>query len=267
VGKPAQEAGPSHPDGPPEETREYRAADLAREAGITQRTLRFYRERKLLPPPRREGRIAWYDEHHLARLRTISTLLARGHTLGGIADLLDAFEQGRTSSSTARLLGMDSLLTSAFSDETPVRLTPEDLADHFGSDVTPEDLAESLDIGYLSIDGDEIVHVSRRLLDASAALVREGVPLSAVIGAGRRLREQADAISEVFTEMLRRYILPGDLCAADAERITATLERLSPVAKQVVEAELGLALDRRVREEAEKWFAASSPERRGLTGS
>jgi DNA-binding transcriptional MerR regulator len=260
VGRTEQEAGPSHPDGAPEEKREYRAADLAREAGITQRTLRFYRERRLLPPPRREGRIAWYDEHHLARLRTIATLLTRGHTLGGIADLLDAFEHGRTTSSTAELLGMDSMLTSAFSDETPVRLTPEDLADHFGSDVTPEDLAEALDIGYISVDGEEIVHVSRRLLDASAALVREGVPLSAVLEAGRRLREQVEAVSLVLSEMLRRYILPGDLSAAGADRVTATLERLSPVAKQVVEAELGLALDRRVSADAEQWFSADPAE-------
>jgi DNA-binding transcriptional MerR regulator len=36
--------------------------ELARLAGITVRTLRFYRERKLIPPPRREGRIAWYDD-------------------------------------------------------------------------------------------------------------------------------------------------------------------------------------------------------------
>ena len=35
--------------------REYRAAELAEKAGITLRTLRFYRERRLLPPPRREG--------------------------------------------------------------------------------------------------------------------------------------------------------------------------------------------------------------------
>lgn len=266
MGIPEQEAGPPDQGGTPDEKREYRAADLAREAGITQRTLRFYRERKLLPPPRREGRIAWYDEHHLARLRTISTLLTRGHTLGGIADLLEAFEQGRTSSSTAQLLGMDSLLTSAISDETPVRLTPEDLADHFGSDVTSEDLADALDIGYISVDGDEIVHVSRRLLDASAALVREGVPLSAVLGAGRRLRAQVDAVSEVFSEMLRSYIIPGDLSPADAERIALALERLSPVAKQVVEAELGLALDRRISAEAEQWFAPAPAQAPGGGG-
>lgn len=34
--------------------REYRTEELAEAAGIPVRTLRFYRERKLLPPPRRE---------------------------------------------------------------------------------------------------------------------------------------------------------------------------------------------------------------------
>ena len=45
--------------------REYRIDELAREAGITVRTLRYYRERRLLPPPRRAGRIGWYSQAHL----------------------------------------------------------------------------------------------------------------------------------------------------------------------------------------------------------
>jgi DNA-binding transcriptional MerR regulator len=61
--------------------REYRIGELAREAGIRVRTLRFYHERKLLPPPRREGRIGWYSEAHLTRLRMIGQLLDRGQTL------------------------------------------------------------------------------------------------------------------------------------------------------------------------------------------
>ncbi len=98
-------------------------AELARLAGITVRTLRFYRERKLIPPPRREGRIAWYDDHHLARLRTIAALLERGHTLTGIAELADALDHGRD---VADLLGVD-----APTEEEPVRLTPEELAARF----------------------------------------------------------------------------------------------------------------------------------------
>lgn len=208
-----------------EKTHEYRTEELAEAAGIPVRTLRFYRERKLLPPPRREGRIAWYDEHHLARLRTIAALLERGHTLGGIAELTAAFEHGRDVGQLGELLGI------GWSEETPVRLTPEALADYF-EEVTPENLAASLDLGYLAVDGDEIVHVSRRLLEVSSALVREGVPLAAVLETGRRVRAHADAMAALFTELISAHL------TQDA------LPRLRPLAKSVVEAELTMAMDR-----------------------
>ncbi|MFE9765986.1 MerR family transcriptional regulator [Streptomyces sp. NPDC005808] len=203
-------------------------AELAKEAGITVRTLRFYRERKLIPPPRREGRIAWYDNTHLARLRTITALLERGHTLNGIAELAEAFDHGRD---VGELLGLGEP-----SEETPVRLSPEELADVFAGQATPENLAASLDLGYLGTDGSEIVHVSRRLLDASAALVHEGIPLADVLSTARRVRDHADALADLFIALV-----------LTADRTPADLQRLRPLAKTVVEAELSMAMDRRLR--------------------
>ncbi|MER5597905.1 MerR family transcriptional regulator [Streptomyces sp. NPDC002265] len=203
--------------------------ELARLAGITVRTLRFYRERKLIPPPRREGRIAWYDDHHLARLRTISALLDRGHTLNGIAELAEAFDNGRD---VGELLGLD-----APTEEEPVRLTPEELAARFEGEVTPENLAAAMDLGYLGTDGDEIVHISSRLLDVSSALVREGIPLAEVLAAGKQVREHADALAELFRSLVLRHAPEEDL------------QRLRPLARSVVEAELSLALDRRLRKQ------------------
>lgn len=205
--------------------REYRMEELARLAGITVRTLRFYRERKLIPPPRREGRIAWYDDDHLARLRTIAALLERGHTLTGIAELAEALDHGRD---VADLLGVEP------TEEEPVRLTPEELAARFEGQVTTENLAAALDLGYLGTDGGEIVHISRRLLDVSSALVREGIPLAEVLEAGAHVREHADALAEMFAELVLRHGPEEDL------------HRLRPLARSVVEAELSLALDRRL---------------------
>ncbi|MEW2421687.1 MerR family transcriptional regulator [Streptomyces nigra] len=210
------------------EKREYRMEELARLAGITVRTLRFYRERKLIPPPRREGRIAWYDDHHLARLRTIAALLERGHTLTGIAELAEALDHGRD---VADVLGVTP------TEEEPVRLTPEELAARFEGQVTPENLAAALDLGYLGTDGDEIVHISRRLLDVSSALVREGIPLAEVLTAGRRVREHVDAMADMFADLVLRHAEESDL------------PRLRPLARSVVEAELSLALDRRLRKQ------------------
>ena len=213
-----------------EQKREYRMEELAEEAGITVRTLRFYRERKLIHPPRREGRIAWYDETHLARLRTISALLERGHTLNGIAELAEAFDHGRN---VGELLGLG-----APTEETPVRLTPEALADYFGDQATPENFAASLELGYLGTDGGEIVHISRRLLDVTAALVHEGIPLADVLSAGRRVRAHTDALAELFADMV----------LAQGGRTAADLQRLRPLAKSVVEAELSMAMDRRLQQ-------------------
>ncbi|MEV0123392.1 MerR family transcriptional regulator [Streptomyces sp. NPDC050703] len=206
-------------------------AELAEAAGITVRTVRFYRERGLIPPPRREGRIAWYDEHHLARLRTIAALLERGHTLNGIAELSDAFDKGRD---VGELLGIGRP-----TEEQPVRLTPEELADHFAGEVTPENLVAALDLGYLGTDGDELVHISRRLLDASSTLVRKGVPLAAVLEAGQRVRAHADALADLFITVLRAHA--PDTAETD-------VEQLRPLAKSVVEAELSMALDRRLQQ-------------------
>ncbi|WP_328876568.1 MerR family transcriptional regulator [Streptomyces sp. NBC_00287] len=203
--------------------------ELARLAGITVRTLRFYRERGLIPPPRREGRIAWYDDGHLARLRTISALLERGHTLSGIADLAEALDHGRD---VADLLGVASP-----TEEEPVRLTPEELAARFEGQVTPENLAAALDLGYLATDGEEIVHISRRLLDVSAALVREGIPLAEVLAAGKELRAHADVLADLFADLILRHGTEEDL------------PRLRPLARSVVEAEMSLALDRRLRKQ------------------
>ncbi|MGW9429712.1 MerR family transcriptional regulator [Streptomyces decoyicus] len=244
--------------------REFRMADLAREAGITVRTLRFYRERKLIPPPRREGRIAWYNEHHLARLRTIGALLERGHTLGGIGELLSAFDTGRD---VGELLGLENPLLPPWSEETPVRLTPEELADHFSEDITAENLTASLDIGYLAVDGDEFVHISRRLLDASTELVSRGVPLAAVLEAGRQIRVHADALAGIFTTLIRTHVLPEVLARAsageppgphEADHIAETIEKLRPLSKGVVEAELSMAVDRRVRAELAEWLHEQS---------
>ncbi|KOG46250.1 MerR family transcriptional regulator [Streptomyces varsoviensis] len=237
-------------------------AELAEAAGITVRTLRFYRERKLIPPPRREGRIAWYDEHHLARLRTIAALLERGHTLGGIAELLTAFEHGR---GVGELLGMPGAIATPWAEETPVRLSPENLADHFAGEVTPENLAGALDIGYLAVDGDEIVHVSRRLLNASSALVAKGIPLAAVLAAGRDVRAHAEALAETFTALIREHVLNGlpDRAAGgeplppdEITRVTQTLAALRPIAKDVIDAELSLAMDRRLSAELKAWLPA-----------
>ncbi len=54
-----------------------RIDDLAHEAGIPSRTIRFYNTEGLLPPPLMRGRVAYYSQEHLLVLNIIKELKER----------------------------------------------------------------------------------------------------------------------------------------------------------------------------------------------
>ena len=227
--------------------REYRIGELAREAGITVRTLRYYQERKLLPPPQREGRIGWYSQAHLDRLRVIGQLLDRGHTLGGIGELLSAWEQGY---GLADLLGFERAITAPWSDEVPVPVTVADISALLEGQLTPEVLEEAILLGYIDVDGDRVIHVSRRLLDLAAVLVREGIPLPAILSTGRELQAGLDKIASLFVDLVITHVLDrrgGAPPPHEVTRLTEMIERLRPIARTALDAEFSRAMDRRAR--------------------
>jgi DNA-binding transcriptional MerR regulator len=228
-------------------SREYRIGELARAAGITARTLRYYQERKLLPPPRREGRIAWYSQAHLSRLRVIGQLLDRGHTLGGTGELLSAWEQGFD---LAELLGFERAMTAPWSDEVPVPVTVDTISGLLGGQVTAEELDEAVRLGYIEVLGGRVAYVSRRLLDITTILVREGIPLRAILDAGRELQISLDRLASLFVELVTSHVVDrtgGPPPPREVARLTETVERLRPVARIVIDAEFARAMDRRAR--------------------
>ena len=66
-----------------------RVEELAGRAGVSVDTVRFYQKQRLLPPPVREGRVAWYTADHLARMARVKELRRRGFTLAVIRRFLD----------------------------------------------------------------------------------------------------------------------------------------------------------------------------------
>jgi len=73
-------------------TKHYSIGDLAREFGVTLRTLRFYEDRGLLSPER-DGLARVYDSHNRARLSMILKGKQLGFTLAEIRAML-AEEKG-----------------------------------------------------------------------------------------------------------------------------------------------------------------------------
>lgn len=74
---------------PPPDAARYSLEALAEKAAVSARTVRYYVQRGLLPPPVFRGRETTYGEEHLLRLRAIQRLKDRFLPLDAIAAELD----------------------------------------------------------------------------------------------------------------------------------------------------------------------------------
>jgi DNA-binding transcriptional MerR regulator len=230
----------------------YRVEELAEAAGTTVRNVRAYQERGLLPPPRREGRIAWYGEAHLARLRMIGALLERSYSLANIGQLLETWESG---SDLRDVLGLEAAITLPFTDETPQTLSFGEVAEMFGT-LDPAALARAVEIGLFEIVGTEMRAPSMRLVKIGVELHRAGVPLPALLSELASLRTTLDGVAKGFVALVAEHVFGpleesrargGKGVTHDAKKLATFVERVRPMAEVAVDAMLAQALERQVR--------------------
>ncbi|HEX4871233.1 MAG TPA: MerR family transcriptional regulator [Nevskiaceae bacterium] len=223
---------------------EFSIDELAREAAATVRNVRAYQERGLLPPPERRGRKGIYTEAHLARLRLINRLLERGYTLANIGELVQSWEQGRD---LTEVLGLERALTLPFSQETPRHYSMVELLRRFGPDLRPGDLARVIELGLLRREGLEFVAPDPRMIEVASELVREGIPLKALLELVGGLRRNVEAVAEglvgLVVGVVDRY---GDDLppAEDVARLAGLIGRLRPQADMAVASEVSRALEK-----------------------
>ena len=225
---------------------EYRIDELARLAGATVRNVRAYQDRGLLPPPRRQGRVGWYGEAHLARLRVIAELLRRGYTLSNIGELLAGWEQGRDLS---QLLGLEAALVAPWSEEKASILARSELVGLLGEEGTAMLVDAAAAAHIVEVDGDRVRVPNPRMLEGAAVLIDAGVPLDVVVDLGTHLATAVDGIAARYVRVVDRHVFgeaPGAPGDDDLARLTGLVNRLRPLARQVVDAELAVAMERRV---------------------
>jgi DNA-binding transcriptional MerR regulator len=71
----------------------YTAADLARLAGVSERTVRYYVQEQLIDPPEGRGRGAHFDDRHLTQLRRVRLLQEAGLDHDAIRQYAEELEQ------------------------------------------------------------------------------------------------------------------------------------------------------------------------------
>jgi DNA-binding transcriptional MerR regulator len=104
---------------------EMRVEELSARAGVSVDTIRYYQSKGLLPAPRRQGRVAWYDTDHLDRIARVRSLQSKGFTLATIVRLVN----GELDAADEALLG-----ELAGSGLTGSSASPRDMAASPGGD-------------------------------------------------------------------------------------------------------------------------------------
>jgi DNA-binding transcriptional MerR regulator len=224
--------------------------ELASQAGTATTTVRMYQSKGLLPPPQRRGRIGYYGQGHLARLRLIAQLQEQGFSLASIKQLTDAWENGR---GLDDILGLETQVAAVWAPEPPARLKLREFRQLFaGQRITPAIIERARRMGLIGLDGVSVTVKSPRLLAIGLDLVRVGIPVAEMLDELEALQGMADAIAQRFTAVFERNMwepfvaegLPTDQAGPLAE----SLRRLSVLAEQVVDAVLRDALRRRAGE-------------------
>jgi DNA-binding transcriptional MerR regulator len=196
---------------------EYRLDDLAHEAGTTVRSVRTYQESGLLPHPEMRGRVGWYSDAHLARLKLIARLQDRGYTFAAIGELLHAWENGRD---LADVLGMETALTTSLVPETAEHMTREQLQERFHGQFDDEAVARNVALGVFEPEDGGYCVLSPAVVEAGARSVDFGIPMDEVLDLSDTMYRQLKPIAEACVAMVARRILrdsgPDGLPAGEA---------------------------------------------------
>lgn len=240
---------------------EFTIDELARRAGTTSRNVRAYQERGLLPPPRLVGRVGYYTEGHLARLRHIAELGERGFSLASMAALFEAWERGY---GLADVLGFEEALAAPWGSEPTQVLGVDQLTAVFGIDTAA--LAQAVRVGLLVPEGDGYRVVSPRLLEASRSLVEAGIPLRPLLDEAELLIADLDRVADrwvalfkehLWDESVRRGMPPDDLQA-----LTDFLRRVRPLLDTIVSPLLAQAMARKADAMTIETFGSKPPKRK-----
>jgi DNA-binding transcriptional MerR regulator len=224
---------------------EYRIDDLARLSGTTTRNIRAYRERGLLQPPRRVGRLALFDDSHLERLKLISSMLDRGYNITHVREMLTALEDGKE---LADVLGLQEALVKKWSEDEPEELSVDAVRRLAGDQ---HSLDRLVSLGLVSLDGDKAVAARPKLLRAFEAMRNYGMAMDKVIDVHEEVSPSIDKISRTLVDagaqqVARRFDPAKPRGEADLTDLASMLVEFRTLAVSSVTASLAISIERTI---------------------
>jgi len=200
--------------------------ELAARAGMTVRTVRFYAGRKMIRPPRRDGRHAYYGPDHLARLELVRELQAHGFTLSAIEGYLRRIPADATTAQIA----LHRTLLAPWTPELPETVNRAQLTERAGRELDDDDLELLTCLGIVeSSSADDVFQVAPAYLGVGIGLLELGLPLEAAQRARRVFTEHGRQIADELAEIFHTSLWPRIRESNHTEEATTIIERLKPL--------------------------------------
>ena len=229
--------------------RSFTIDELSQHTGVPGRTIRFYQSQGVLPSPRREGRVAFYDEDHVRRLHLIADLRHRGLRLDAIRDALEQLESG--GDSLQSWLGLSERFSDPWTEDRPLLLSAEELLGRYGGG-RPGLLADLERIGLIHREGSGVrpsfLVETIGFVDAVVALEQAGIELSVSIESAEIMRRSIAALAEelvtYYAGFFKQDLLSGGV---GTESVMNAYAAIRPIGFETLRIMFGQAIDRSIR--------------------
>ncbi|CAN5795240.1 MerR family transcriptional regulator [soil metagenome] len=189
---------------------QYRITDLAQVSGVNTRNIRAYRERGLLDPPRRVGRVAVYSDVHLAQLRVINELLGKGFTSAHIADFFAAMRSGHD---LADVLGLHGVFADAADGIEQLTALPLNV------DLASGEARRMIATGVACVVGRQLMLIDPELVGIVSQAPDRGQYLSTIVEVFASTREGIEAAAEDADSVIEEAV--AELLHVDSPRARA----------------------------------------------
>lgn len=226
--------------------------ELARRTDVTVRNVRAYQSRRLLPPPELRARTGYYGPEHVARIRLIREMQGQGYNLKAILRLLQAGE-----GAGEQILDYERAVLGSFVVEEPELTTVEQLEERLDGPFDEKTIRKAAKLGMVRPLGTGRFEVpSPTFLRAAEELVSLGVPLKHALAVAERIQRHTLAIAEAFVRLYVQDVVGGverdERSPQEWERLRGALERLRPLAAEVLGAGFRKAMSSVVERELDK---------------
>ncbi|QYJ04422.1 MerR family transcriptional regulator [Nocardioides panacisoli] len=220
----------STPEPGPDE-RLFTVDELASASGLTVRTTRYYASLGLLPPPAKRGRMAWYDDTHLARLEMIRALQEHGFTLQAIEGYLASLP----ADAALEDLALQRAMLTAWAPPGPQEISRRQLEKHAGRRLGEEQLRMLEDVGIVRRTEDErgARFTPLQGFDVAVELLDLDIPMDGMRAAGAAISHHIDALATDLTRILRDEVVEPHRQRAHTHQETERFERTLTVLRRL----------------------------------